>query len=373
MVEGDDGSLNDELSCYDVTDLTNPILSYSVGRPTPMYDIQVIGDLAYIGAGGWLALSNVSDPTSFTYPGSLVDTSFGVCNFGQYVMSAALDEGIKLFNAIDVSNLQLHSEYPDSTAALQVTISGDYTYVANKTSLVILRHFCSAADTFDPVASIAQSHVVNSIDASIIKATLNKDDNIPLGTNIDYYMSADGGANWEAVTPGVEHEFVNAGNDLRWKAEFSGPLDASARLYEISINYTLNAQPSIPRIIDPGGVSTTGNVTITWDASTDDLGISHYKLEVGTGVGLAILSDSYYPNDTSFTVTGLSSGTHYFRVRAVDIYGLASNWSRVVDIDVQFPTTGLPWWINATVGGILAFISIIIIIVIIRKQTNLAG
>ena len=45
------------------------------------------------------------------------------------------------------------------------------------------------------------------------------------------------GINWEEVTPGVEHEFVNEGNDLRWRAIIDGPTDRSVHLYELVIDY----------------------------------------------------------------------------------------------------------------------------------------
>ena len=37
-----------------------------------------------------------------------------------------------------------------------------------------------------------------------------------------FYMSADGGNNFEVVTDGVAHTFTNTGTDLRWKVEGSG-------------------------------------------------------------------------------------------------------------------------------------------------------
>ncbi|MHA1737867.1 MAG: hypothetical protein ACTSWD_04720 [Candidatus Heimdallarchaeota archaeon] len=42
------------------------------------------------------------------------------------------------------------------------------------------------------------------------------------GDTPTFYMSADGGDNWEEVTSGVAHTFVNTGTDLRWKAEGAG-------------------------------------------------------------------------------------------------------------------------------------------------------
>ena len=43
----------------------------------------------------------------------------------------------------------------------------------------------------------------------------------PAGTQIELFMSADGGEHWEAVAGGVEHGFAHPGSSLRWKARLS--------------------------------------------------------------------------------------------------------------------------------------------------------
>jgi len=35
--------------------------------------------------------------------------------------------------------------------------------------------------------------------------------------SFNFYLSADGGVNWESVTNNVAYPFVNTGSDLRWK------------------------------------------------------------------------------------------------------------------------------------------------------------
>ncbi len=37
--------------------------------------------------------------------------------------------------------------------------------------------------------------------------------------SFDYFATADGGSNWEAITSGVLHNFTNTGTDLRWRAD----------------------------------------------------------------------------------------------------------------------------------------------------------
>jgi len=49
----------------------------------------------------------------------------------------------------------------------------------------------------------------------------------------NFYLSADGGANWEEVTPNVNHVFTNSGTDLRWKITGSGPF----RVTKVTVDY----------------------------------------------------------------------------------------------------------------------------------------
>ncbi len=53
---------------------------------------------------------------------------------------------------------------------------------------------------------------------TITSATLNVLEQKPGSSSISYYLSANGGTNWEGVSPEAEHIFTNQGTDLRWKA-----------------------------------------------------------------------------------------------------------------------------------------------------------
>lgn len=368
MVEGIDGLLFDEFSCYDFTDFTSPVMCFSQGRAVPMYDVHVDGDLAYLGAGGWLSVYNVSDPTSFTYPDYEITTSWGVWSFGRYVMSAELANGARMYDITDVYDFKLHSNYSGPSSALQITTAGDYTYVANQTSLVVLRHFCSPADTYKSGTSIAQSMKINPDPRRLItEATLNKNDIVPAGTNIEYFMSADGGAHWELVIPGTPHVFTNPGYDLRWRAEISGPRDRSVHLYEVEIDYEFNFAPTAPDLTDPGDTNFLGLIALEWNESTDADGtVDHYEIEVSTDAGFGTIVKVYNTTKLKQSVYPLSPGIYYFRVRAVDDVGTYSDWS-IADIEITFNLLG-PMWLGIIGGGLIALIIIIVIIAVVVKR-----
>ena len=125
------------------------------------FDVHVDGDMLYLagtsdGNGMWLY--NITDPFFMTIPDWISTTNtHGVWSFGPYILSANMEDGVSIVNATTPTIITTESTYADATNALQVTTHGDYTYVANKTSLVILRHFESAGDTYVPGIDIAQS------------------------------------------------------------------------------------------------------------------------------------------------------------------------------------------------------------------------
>lgn len=84
----------------------------------------------------------------------------------------------------------------------------------------------------------AYSGKINSGTDTITSAILYEKDVVePTGASISaWHMSADGGSNWEAVTPGSQHTFSNSGNDLRWRATLSNTDSAvTATINEISV------------------------------------------------------------------------------------------------------------------------------------------
>jgi len=126
---------------YDITDISNPPLIASYSLQSHHWDIFVDGDFAYCANEDWLSLRNVTDPTSVSYPDTIystVDPSLGVWGFGPYIISARGSGGVRIVNATDVYDMNVLVTYTEATAATQVTVHGDYVYVANQSSLVIL-------------------------------------------------------------------------------------------------------------------------------------------------------------------------------------------------------------------------------------------
>lgn len=71
---------------------------------------------------------------------------------------------------------------------------------------------------------------------------------------------------------------------------------------------------------------TSSRISLAWDASIDDMGVAHYVVEMKGESGP--WAEIGTPTGTSLRKTGLDSSTEYFfRVKAVDVTGLESEWS----------------------------------------------
>jgi len=67
--------------------------------------------------------------------------------------------------------------------------------------------------------NIAQSLEVDNSAATINEVILTVNESQPAGTSIDYYLTSNGGTDWYPAIPGQNTAFLNAGSDLRWRAE----------------------------------------------------------------------------------------------------------------------------------------------------------
>ncbi len=325
---------------YDITTIAAPILLNGWTMVGPIhYDWYIDGDVGYLGdLGGNAYVLNVTDPGTAILSSVVGSPTFQFWGFGPYMVSANGTAGIGLVNTTNILS-PLHMSGLSSPGSMEsVHISGDYVYACGETYLLISRIYEGAASNFYTGTTSAVSLEVDSTDEQIENATVTTQSWIPAGTQILYELSADGGAHWEIVTPGIEYNFMYSGNDLRFRANITSTYtDISPHLYEITIDYEYNDIPSTPVLTDPGITDDDGNFDVTWSASTDDGTIDHYVLQMSDSSGFSIILDSWTPTGTSQPITGLSNNTYYFRVRAVDDDGASSPWSSIESIEVAFP------------------------------------
>ncbi len=85
----------------------------------------------------------------------------------------------------------------------------------------------------------AQTTKLNTQHGNITSATLTANET-PNGQTIEYYISADGGTNFEPVTLGTAHVFSNVGDDIRVRIELTtADANTTPLVSDFTLNYTV--------------------------------------------------------------------------------------------------------------------------------------
>lgn len=117
-------------------------------------------------------------------------------------------------------------------------VDSDYIDTGSSTATISLGTSGSISFT---TGQILQSGVIHSDGTTISKATLSLNTAVLTGT-LTYYLSADGGSHWEAVTNDQTYSFAYLGTSLKYKLVASGSVTLSTayntnnRILEVKIN-----------------------------------------------------------------------------------------------------------------------------------------
>jgi hypothetical protein len=110
-----------------------------------------------------------------------------------------------------------------------------------------------------------------------------------------------------------------------------------------------------------GGLVTSvsgSTVTLTWNAPPAGCTPSSYVLEAGSSAGSSDLANANVGAGTSYVASGVSAGTYYVRVRAVNAYGQSAGSNEVVLTvtaggSTPSPTSVTGRWVGVTPGGVI--------------------
>ncbi|TRO54718.1 hypothetical protein E2P64_08580, partial [Candidatus Bathyarchaeota archaeon] len=237
---------------HDISDFNNFQQTYVRSRVAYHYDVMVDGNVAYLadddpGLSGYASTYNVTDPWNISFGDDLFNDTLGVWAYGKWLVTADQHDGVSLHNTTNISSLTTVATSTSANGAWAVTVHGNYAYVANKTSLVILHLVKAAGNTYVGGSTLAASLEVDTTTETIENATLTYSALEPLGTSLVFEMSADGGSTWDSVTPGALHAFTTPGDDLRWRATLTTTsIERSPRLSSLSITYEYEVPPTTP-------------------------------------------------------------------------------------------------------------------------------
>jgi RHS repeat-associated protein len=104
--------------------------------------------------------------------------------------------------------------------------------------------------------------------------------------------------------------------------------------------------PTAPSGLGATAVSAS-QINLAWTASTDNLGVTGYRVERCQGAGCANFAQIAAPTATSFNDTGLSAAASYsYRVRAADAAGNLSAYSNVASATTVNPQGAQLYYIH---------------------------
>ena len=146
---------------------------------------------------------------------------------------------------------------------------------------------------------------------------------------------------------------LTIGGDALYGQFFAGRID-EVRIYNTALSasqiQTDMATPVVPDTQPPSAPTALGatpvsgsRINLAWTASTDNVGVSGYRVERCQGAGCSSFVQVGTPAGTSFSDTGLQSGTSYsYRVRATDGAGNLGPYSGVQSATTPAPDTQPP-------------------------------
>ncbi len=110
--------------------------------------------------------------------------------------------------------------------------------------------------------------------------------------------------------------------------------------------------PTAPANLTATAASTT-QINLAWTASTDNVGVTGYKVERCSGAGCANFAQIATPAGTTFNDTGLTSSTSYsYRVRATDAAGNLSAYSNTASATTAAQSGNISVTISPKRGGL---------------------
>jgi len=122
-------------------------------------------------------------------------------------------------------------------------------------------------------------------------------------------------------------------------------------------------QQRCPGTDGAGGLTATAasssQINLSWTASTDNVGVTGYRVERSTGAGSTTFAQIAVATGTTYTDTGLSVGTVYnYRVRAADAGGNVSTYSNTAtatSLSSPAPVITSAITVNGTVGTVFPY------------------
>lgn len=273
-------TFDSKLQVVDISNPTEPAVEGTYDGTGRWHDVAVAGNYAYVASGGGLRVINIQNPDSPGPEHQCPDNraSYGVAVEGDHAYMAAGIYGLRIINVKDKENMFVEGEIDTDGVAYAVAVSGNYAFLASRypglhvidisipwnprlvgtcdtpggpNGVVIDGDYAYVADfteglqvigvfqnLFDGERNTAQSlDYEPSDDGQVVRVKLT-----PSQTDyVDWWLSANGGANWQEYLPTNPDGFVRMsqrGQDLRWLSQhFYGGDDVNPECSNLVIDW----------------------------------------------------------------------------------------------------------------------------------------
>ncbi len=206
----------------------------------------------------------------------------------------------------------------------------DVAGLTNKIPAQLRYEAMTGGDTTPPAVSITAPTSGSTVSGSI-SVSANASDNIGVagvqfkldGVNLGAEdTSSPYSISWD--TTGV----ANGSHTLTAVARDASNNQTTSSGITVTVSNAADTQaPSTPTNLTATAVSSS-QINLSWTASTDNVGVTGYRVERCQGSGCSNFTQIATPSGTSYSDTGLSASTAYsYRIRATDAAGNLSSYS----------------------------------------------
>jgi YD repeat-containing protein len=121
-----------------------------------------------------------------------------------------------------------------------------------------------------------------------------------------------------------------------------GNVSAYSAVVSATTSATDTQAPTVPTGLSATAISST-QITLSWTASTDNVGVTGYRVERCSGINCSTFTQVATPAGITFGDSGLTASTSYsYRVRAADAAGNLSGYSSTATATTQTTTDTTP-------------------------------
>jgi serine protease len=274
-----------------------------------------------------LQVLGVPPIVTITNPSQVVAPNITVSLSGVATASAGRSISSYTWTQVTGASVGTIANQNTATASFTAPVTGTYSFklTATDSSGLIGTATATVRVNSPPVLTgVTDQTITVGNTLSFVVGATDVDGDAPIFVSVSLptgaTLSSTGTFSWPNATPGGNYTLTYFARDN----------DANSPQGTVNISVTADTLPPTPPSSLVGNVLSGTQISLTWPASTDNVGVTGYQLERCQGVGCTTFALIATPTTASYTDTGLTLGVSYsYRVRARDAVGNLSAYSPI--------------------------------------------